>query len=175
MAYFFMQKQSRRRLRFQFDGANAMWVSTSSESTWVYTILKELSSFSSIFSKFCQIASSQFTRNLIPRCKTPHPLSPSRIIKILKRYISKVENKTEITQKPHYFIWPENAWLSETPKQTEKNIFWFRETNRKTTETDWVSICFGSNRKFFLIISQGILVTLLFFVIGMSLPLYLYS
>ncbi len=31
-------------------------------------------------------------------------------------------------------------WLfryrSETPKQTEKKIVWFRETNRKTTETD---------------------------------------
>jgi hypothetical protein len=35
------------------------------------------------------------------------------------------------------------------PKQTEKNVFWFRETNRKTTETDWVSVCFGSNRKKF--------------------------
>jgi hypothetical protein len=35
----------------------------------------------------------------------------------------------------------------ETPKQTEKNVFWFHETNRKTTETDWVSVCFGSNRK----------------------------
>jgi hypothetical protein len=68
--------------------------------------------------------------------KTSHQLSPSGMIKISKRYISKVENKTEFTQKPHYFIWPENAWLSETPKQTEKNVFWFRETNRKTTETD---------------------------------------
>jgi hypothetical protein len=41
-------------------------------------------------------------------------------------------------------------YRSETPKQTEinrKNVFWFRETNRKTTETDWVSVCFGSNRK----------------------------
>jgi hypothetical protein len=36
---------------------------------------------------------------------------------------------------------------SETPKQTEKIIFWFRETNRKSTETDCVSVCFGSNRK----------------------------
>jgi hypothetical protein len=26
-------------------------------------------------------------------------------------------------------------YRSETPKQTEKNVFWFRETNRKTTET----------------------------------------
>jgi hypothetical protein len=25
-------------------------------------------------------------------------------------------------------------YQSETPKQTEKNVFWFRETNRKTTE-----------------------------------------
>jgi hypothetical protein len=37
-------------------------------------------------------------------------------------------------------------------KQTEKNVFWFRETNRKTTETDWVSVCFGSNRKKILIV-----------------------
>ncbi len=29
------------------------------------------------------------------------------------------------------------------PRQTEKNVFWFCETNRKTTETDWVSVCFG--------------------------------
>jgi hypothetical protein len=35
------------------------------------------------------------------------------------------------------------------PKQTEKNCFWFLETNRKSTETDWVSVCFGSNRNFF--------------------------
>jgi hypothetical protein len=27
-------------------------------------------------------------------------------------------------------------YWSETPKQTEKNVFWFRETNRKTTETE---------------------------------------
>ncbi len=45
-------------------------------------------------------------------------------------------------------------YLSETPKQTEKNVFWFRETNRRTTETDWVSVCFGSNRKKFLIVSR---------------------
>jgi hypothetical protein len=38
---------------------------------------------------------------------------------------------------------------SETPKQTEKNCFWFRKTNRKPTKTDWVSVCFGSNRIFF--------------------------
>ncbi len=38
-------------------------------------------------------------------------------------------------------------YRSETSKQTEKNAFWFRETNRKTTETDWVSVCFGSNRE----------------------------
>jgi hypothetical protein len=36
---------------------------------------------------------------------------------------------------------------SETPKQTKKIIFWFRETNRKWTETDCVSVCFGSNQK----------------------------
>ncbi len=33
-------------------------------------------------------------------------------------------------------------WLfqyqTETPKQTKKNFIWFRETNQKTTETDWV-------------------------------------
>ncbi len=40
------------------------------------------------------------------------------------------------------------------PKQTEKNVFWFRETNRKTTETDWVSVCFGSNRKKYMIVSR---------------------
>jgi tellurite resistance protein TehA-like permease len=28
-------------------------------------------------------------------------------------------------------------YRSETPKQTEKNVFWFRDpTNRKTTKTD---------------------------------------
>lgn len=35
------------------------------------------------------------------------------------------------------------------PKQTEKLSNWFRETNRKGTETDRVSVCFGSNRKYF--------------------------
>jgi hypothetical protein len=28
-----------------------------------------------------------------------------------------------------------------------KKKFWLRETNRKTTKTDWVSVCFNSNRK----------------------------
>jgi hypothetical protein len=32
----------------------------------------------------------------------------------------------------------------ETPKQTENFSFWFHETNRNTTETDLVSVCFGS-------------------------------
>ncbi len=45
-------------------------------------------------------------------------------------------------------------YWSETPKQTEKNVFWFRETNRKTTETDWVLVCFGSNRKKIFIVSR---------------------
>jgi hypothetical protein len=43
---------------------------------------------------------------------------------------------------------------SETPKQTEKIIFWFCETNRKWTETECVSVCFCSNRKKNLIISR---------------------
>ncbi len=37
----------------------------------------------------------------------------------------------------------------ETPKQTENFSFWFHETNRNTTETDLVSVCFSSNRNFF--------------------------
>jgi hypothetical protein len=37
----------------------------------------------------------------------------------------------------------------ETPKQTEKNLFWFHETNRNKRETDLVSVCFGSNRNIF--------------------------
>jgi hypothetical protein len=45
-------------------------------------------------------------------------------------------------------------YMFETPKQTEKFIFWFRETNRNTTETDWVSVLFGSNRKYFLFVSR---------------------
>jgi hypothetical protein len=36
----------------------------------------------------------------------------------------------------------------ETPKQTKKFCFWFHETNRNTTETDLVSVCFGSNQNF---------------------------
>ncbi len=39
------------------------------------------------------------------------------------------------------------------PKQTEIFIFWFHETNRNTTETDLVSVCFGLFRfepKFFV-------------------------
>jgi hypothetical protein len=46
---------------------------------------------------------------------------------------------------------------SKTPKQTETNrkfVCCFRETNRKWTETDWVSACFGSNRKHFLFVSR---------------------
>ncbi len=45
-------------------------------------------------------------------------------------------------------------YWSETPKQTEKNVFWFRETKQKTTETDGVSFCFGSNRKKKLIVRR---------------------
>jgi hypothetical protein len=40
------------------------------------------------------------------------------------------------------------------PTQTENNCYWFRETNRKWTETDWVSVCFGSNRKRNLFVSR---------------------
>ena len=32
--------------------------------------------------------------------------------------------------------------------------FWFHETNRNTTETDLVSVCFGSNRNLFLFVSR---------------------
>jgi hypothetical protein len=45
-------------------------------------------------------------------------------------------------------------YRSETPKQTEIKVFWFHETNQKTTETDWVSVCFGLNRKKNLIVSR---------------------
>jgi hypothetical protein len=37
------------------------------------------------------------------------------------------------------------------PKQTEKLFDWFHETNRKTTETDLVSVLLGSNRHYFLL------------------------
>ncbi len=64
-------------------------------------------------------------------------------------------------------------WLlryqSETPKQTKTNrtnVFWFHKTNRKTTETDWVSVCFGSNRnKNFTILRTPYVITILY--IGM--------
>ncbi len=42
----------------------------------------------------------------------------------------------------------------ETPKQTEKNLFWFHETNRNKRETDLVSVCFGSNRNIFFFVSR---------------------
>ena len=45
-------------------------------------------------------------------------------------------------------------YVFETPKQTEKKICWFHETNRKTTETDCVLVLFGSNRKYFLFVSR---------------------
>ncbi len=32
--------------------------------------------------------------------------------------------------------------------------FWFHETNRNTTETDLISVCFGSDRKFFLFVTR---------------------
>ncbi len=35
------------------------------------------------------------------------------------------------------------------PKRTEFFCFWFHETNRNTTETDLVSVCFGSNQFLF--------------------------
>ncbi len=43
-------------------------------------------------------------------------------------------------------------YVFETTKQTEKYFFLFHETNRKTTETDCVSVLFGSNRKYFLFV-----------------------
>ncbi len=42
----------------------------------------------------------------------------------------------------------------ETPKQTEICCFWFHETNRNKRETDFVSVCFGSNRNLFLFVSR---------------------
>ncbi len=41
-------------------------------------------------------------------------------------------------------------YRSETPEQTENNFFGFgfaKKTNQKTTETDCVSVCFGSNQE----------------------------
>ncbi len=35
----------------------------------------------------------------------------------------------------------------ETPKQTEKKCFLVSRNKPKTTETDWVSFCFGANQK----------------------------
>ncbi len=40
-------------------------------------------------------------------------------------------------------------YMFEAPKQTEKVILWFYETNQKTTETDGVSVLFSSNRNRF--------------------------
>jgi hypothetical protein len=42
--------------------------------------------------------------------------------------------------------------LVQNTEKNQKNVFWFRETNRKTTKTDLVSVCFGSNRKKNLIV-----------------------
>jgi hypothetical protein len=42
----------------------------------------------------------------------------------------------------------------ETPKQIEIFCFWFHETNRNTTKTDLVSVCFGSDRNFFCFVSR---------------------
>ncbi len=39
-------------------------------------------------------------------------------------------------------------------KQTEIFSFWFHETNRNKRETDLVSVCFGSNRNYFLFVSR---------------------
>ncbi len=44
--------------------------------------------------------------------------------------------------------------ISIQVRNTETNrkfSLWFRETNQNTTETDLVSTCFGSNRKFFFL------------------------
>ncbi len=38
--------------------------------------------------------------------------------------------------------------LNKPPKQTEIFYIYFHETNRNTTETDLVSVCFGLNRNF---------------------------
>jgi hypothetical protein len=35
-----------------------------------------------------------------------------------------------------------------------KNCFLVSQTNQKTTKTDWVSVCFGSNQKIFFIVSR---------------------
>ncbi len=37
-------------------------------------------------------------------------------------------------------------------KTNRKIFFWFRQTNRKTTKTEWVSVCFGLNRKYYLFV-----------------------
>jgi hypothetical protein len=48
-----------------------------------------------------------------------------------------------------FFLFQLFQYRFQTLKQTEAFCFWFHETNRNTTETDLVSVCFGSNRNFF--------------------------
>jgi hypothetical protein len=43
---------------------------------------------------------------------------------------------------------------SKHRNKPKNRFFWFHETNRKTTETDCVSVLFGSNRKYFLFVSR---------------------
>jgi hypothetical protein len=49
-----------------------------------------------------------------------------------------------------------SVWFGcfENTETNRKECFLFRETNRKTTETDLVSVCFGSNQKKNLIVSR---------------------
>ncbi len=49
------------------------------------------------------------------------------------------------------FVWL-FRYRFEALKQTEKEKFWFHETNRNKRETDLVLVCFGSNRKFLFFI-----------------------
>jgi hypothetical protein len=48
-------------------------------------------------------------------------------------------------------------WLFRCSKHRNKPtflVFWFHETKRNKPETDLVSVCFGSNRNLFLIVSR---------------------
>ncbi len=53
-------------------------------------------------------------------------------------------------------------YRSETTKQTRKKFGFLENTNWKTTETDWVSLCFGSNQEKKLAVSRASLIVNVF-------------
>jgi hypothetical protein len=74
--------------------------------------------------------------------------------KLEPKLVSALSETKRLFRLFRFYTETESFDVSIEPKQTEDQPKQFHETNQNTTETDLVSVCFGSNRNFFLFVSK---------------------